>query len=75
MYCNLAEEDTKQLFVNCAVVRIIWALVLAWGAFPPISPAANMNLRNWWKQARNLLQKKDQKRNSLVILIVWNIYG
>ena len=74
-FCNLSPENAQHLFIGCAVVNIIWGNIMSWVNLQHLTPSSQLNLKEWWVQARSSISGKTRKRlDSLVLLVVWTVW-
>ena len=74
-FCNVSKEDAQHLFMGCAIVKILWSLMLGWARLQDPSLSHDLTLREWWHKFRTSLPGKKRGRlDSMIILTTWSIW-
>lgn len=74
--CDQESEDIDHLLITCVTARETWFQVLQWCGLGALAPRQHeRGLADWWQRAsRRVASDKKKGLNSLVMLVVWNIW-
>ncbi|WVZ70726.1 hypothetical protein U9M48_019369, partial [Paspalum notatum var. saurae] len=74
--CDQDEESMQHILISCVFTRQIWHSVLQHLGLAALAPSiSNSRFNAWWKvAASNVLKELRQGLNSLIILVVWEVW-
>ena len=75
VFCNAENETVKHLFMNCAVINILWCTVLGWARLNHTMPRASSSLNRWWLNGEKRLHGNDRKKFlAIFMLVTWTVW-